>query len=94
MVHRSGKLWRYVRGSMTLTGYLPPICDVDPATGQTLYLVDGGYMNNFPADVMKQEFQATLRLRVRMKSDFISLGGPRHWCQRGCRQQLCRRPLR
>jgi len=58
MVHRSGLLWRYVRGSMTLTGYLPPICDVDPQ-GNTLYLVDGGYMNNFPADVMKQQLQAT-----------------------------------
>ena len=48
-VHSFGSLWRYVRGSMTLTGYLPPICD--PVDGH--YLVDGGYINNLPADVAK-----------------------------------------
>ena len=26
-VHGFGSLWRYVRASMTLTGYLPPMCD-------------------------------------------------------------------
>jgi len=49
-VHSFGSLWRYVRGSMTLTGYMPPICD--PFDGH--YLVDGGYINNLPADVAKQ----------------------------------------
>ena len=34
---------------MSLTGYLPPICD--PVDGH--YLVDGGYINNLPADVAK-----------------------------------------
>ena len=34
---------------MTLTGYLPAICD--PVDGH--YLVDGGYINNLPADVAK-----------------------------------------
>lgn len=48
-VHSFGSLWRYVRGSMTLTGYLPAICD--PVDGH--YLVDGGYINNLPADVAK-----------------------------------------
>lgn len=48
-VHTCGSLWRYVRGSMTLTGYLPPICD--PRDGH--YLVDGGYINNLPVDVAK-----------------------------------------
>ena len=46
-VHRSGVTWRYVRASMSLTGFLPPLCD----RGQML--VDGGYINNLPADVMR-----------------------------------------
>lgn len=37
-VHSDGLLWRYVRASMTLTGYLPPIGD--PHDGHLL--VDGG----------------------------------------------------
>ncbi|KAB0400630.1 hypothetical protein E2I00_013672, partial [Balaenoptera physalus] len=37
-------LWRYVRASMTLSGYLPPLCD--PKDGHLL--MDGGYINNLP----------------------------------------------
>ncbi|VDO04432.1 unnamed protein product [Rodentolepis nana] len=47
-VHTSGSLWRYVRSSMSLSGYMPPLCD--PVDGS--YLLDGGYVNNVPADVM------------------------------------------
>lgn len=39
-----GSLWRYVRASMTLSGYLPPLCD--PKDGNLL--MDGGYINNLP----------------------------------------------
>lgn len=46
-VHRTGYIWRFVRASMSLSGYLPPICD-----GGSL-LMDGGYMNNVPADAMR-----------------------------------------
>lgn len=48
-VHRSGPLWAYVRASMSLAGYLPPLCD--PNDGH--HLLDGGYVNNLPADVMR-----------------------------------------
>uniref|UniRef100_A0AC35TVI7 Swiss cheese n=1 Tax=Rhabditophanes sp. KR3021 TaxID=114890 RepID=A0AC35TVI7_9BILA len=48
-VHRSGSLFSYVRASMSLAGYLPPLCD--PLDGHLL--LDGGYVNNLPADVMK-----------------------------------------
>ncbi|ELU16432.1 hypothetical protein CAPTEDRAFT_138805 [Capitella teleta] len=48
-VHNHGSLWRYVRASMSLSGYLPPLCD--PIDGHLL--LDGGYVNNLPADVMK-----------------------------------------
>lgn len=40
----AGSLWRYVRASMTLSGYLPPLCD--PKDGNLL--MDGGYINNLP----------------------------------------------
>ncbi|XP_055938535.1 neuropathy target esterase sws-like isoform X2 [Argiope bruennichi] len=49
-VHTHGDLWRYVRASMTVTGLLPPICD--PIDGNLL--VDGCYVNNVPADVMRE----------------------------------------
>lgn len=39
-----GSLWRYVRASMSLSGYLPPLCD--PKDGHLL--MDGGYINNLP----------------------------------------------
>ncbi|XP_073832762.1 patatin like phospholipase domain containing sws isoform X1 [Musca autumnalis] len=48
-VHTNGSLWRYVRSSMSLSGYMPPLCD--PKDGHLL--LDGGYVNNLPADVMR-----------------------------------------
>ncbi|KAK0417626.1 hypothetical protein QR680_013118 [Steinernema hermaphroditum] len=47
---RTGSLWAYTRASMSLAGYLPPLCD--PSDGHLL--LDGGYVNNLPADVMRQ----------------------------------------
>ncbi|XP_063908802.1 neuropathy target esterase sws isoform X3 [Zophobas morio] len=48
-LHSHGSLWRYVRASMSLSGYMPPLCD--PVDGHLL--LDGGYTNNLPADVMR-----------------------------------------
>ncbi|XP_030053025.1 patatin-like phospholipase domain-containing protein 6 isoform X2 [Microcaecilia unicolor] len=48
-VHKDGSLWRYTRASMTLSGYLPPLCD--PKDGNLL--MDGGYTNNLPADIAR-----------------------------------------
>ena len=45
-VHTSGSLWRYVRASMSLSGYMPPLCD--PVDGHLL--LDGGYVNNLPGE--------------------------------------------
>jgi lysophospholipid hydrolase len=47
-VHQQGYIWRYVRASMSLSGYLPPICD------NGSMLMDGGYLNNVPADVIRK----------------------------------------
>ncbi len=43
-----GLLWKLVRASMTIVGLLPPVC-----TDEGELLVDGGYMNNIPVDVMR-----------------------------------------
>lgn len=42
-----GQLWRYVRGSMSVVGIFPPICD--PRDGHML--VDGCYINNVPGNI-------------------------------------------
>ncbi|CAI9715518.1 patatin-like phospholipase domain-containing protein 7 [Octopus vulgaris] len=55
-VHTTGSLWRYVRASMSLSGYLPPLCD--PIDGHLL--LDGGYVNNLPADVMRAKGAQTI----------------------------------
>ncbi|XP_037919482.1 neuropathy target esterase sws isoform X1 [Hermetia illucens] len=47
--HTNGSLWRFVRASMSLSGYMPPLCDPSDAH----LLLDGGYCNNLPADVMR-----------------------------------------
>lgn len=59
-IHRHGSLWRYVRSSMSLSGYLPPLCD--PVDGHLL--LDGGYVNNLPADVMHNVMGAQTILAV------------------------------
>lgn len=46
LLSSSGSLWRYVRASMSLSGYLPPMCD--PKDGHLL--MDGGYINNLPGE--------------------------------------------
>lgn len=59
-IHRHGSLWRYVRSSMSLSGYLPPLCD--PMDGHLL--LDGGYVNNLPADVMHDVMGAETILAI------------------------------
>ena len=59
-IHRFGSLWRYVRSSMSLSGYLPPLCD--PVDGHLL--LDGGYVNNLPGDVMREVMGAETILAV------------------------------
>mmetsp|Transcript_9502 Transcript_9502/g.24119 ORF Transcript_9502/g.24119 Transcript_9502/m.24119 type:complete len:274 (+) Transcript_9502:138-959(+) len=54
VVHTKGSLWKCVRASMTLAGFLPPIWEGDRL------LVDGGYLNVLPADVMARLGAATI----------------------------------
>lgn len=47
-VHRRGLLRHALRASISLPGILPPVVD------QGEVLVDGGVLNNFPADIMRE----------------------------------------
>ena len=47
LVHRSGRVWKWLRASSAIPGVLPPVFQ----DGQVL--VDGGVMNNLPVDVMR-----------------------------------------
>ena len=48
-LHSHGSVWRYVRASMSLSGYMPPLCD--PEDGHLL--LDGGYVNNLPGNTSR-----------------------------------------
>ena len=48
MVHRSDKLWKGARASMSIPGVFSPVLHEDDI------LVDGGVMNNFPVDIMDE----------------------------------------
>lgn len=70
-VHRNGVVWRYVRASMGICGYLPPICD------NKRLLVDGGYTNNVPADVMMNmqvEKIITVDVGTTLENDYFDYG--------------------
>ena len=49
-IHRTGPAWKYVRASMSLSGFLPPVCDARDGT----LLVDGGYLANVPIELMQR----------------------------------------
>lgn len=46
-VHQDGDLWQWVRASISLPGFFPPV-----VINGELY-VDGGVLNNLPVDVMR-----------------------------------------
>ncbi|MBS0417456.1 MAG: patatin-like phospholipase family protein [Proteobacteria bacterium] len=48
-VHRSGRLWSWLRASISIPGILPPVF-----TGGQAY-VDGATLNNLPVDVMRDD---------------------------------------
>lgn len=53
-VHETGRLWKAVRASMTVIDYLPPM---QMSCSWPDLLIDGGYTNNLPVDVMHGLFQ-------------------------------------
>ncbi|KAJ1916491.1 phosphatidylcholine and lysophosphatidylcholine phospholipase [Mycoemilia scoparia] len=48
-VHTAGYLWKFVRASMSLSSFVPPICD-----SRGHLLMDGGYVDNLPVGVMQK----------------------------------------
>ena len=50
VVHRRGPIWKYVRGSMSLPVAFPPQVDGDNL------LIDGCFMNNYPANIMHNTY--------------------------------------
>ena len=64
VIHTKGLLWKYVRASMGLTGYLPPVAE------NGSLLVDGGYLNAVPADIMKHNMLARTVIAVDVGSEF------------------------
>ncbi len=63
-----GSLWRYVRASMSLSGYMPPLCD--PNDGHLL--LDGGYVNNLPGENASRDSALSLRFIVFLSFNFSS----------------------
>eukprot|EP00928_Gymnodinium_smaydae_P039906 TRINITY_DN27160_c0_g5_i1.p1 TRINITY_DN27160_c0_g5~~TRINITY_DN27160_c0_g5_i1.p1 ORF type:complete len:1313 (-),score=181.21 TRINITY_DN27160_c0_g5_i1:67-4005(-) len=57
-IHTSGPLWRVVRASMSLVGFVPPLPFQErrPEDGKIVnsLLVDGGYVNQYPIEVLKE----------------------------------------
>ncbi|MFN8495029.1 MAG: cyclic nucleotide-binding and patatin-like phospholipase domain-containing protein [Caldilineaceae bacterium] len=53
VVHERGLLWRAIRASLAIPGVFSPLIDE-----QGHILVDGGIMNNFPADVMRERVES------------------------------------
>ncbi|MFE1601085.1 patatin-like phospholipase family protein [Methylobacterium sp. ID0610] len=82
MVHREGPLALALRASIAIPGLLPPVLD---AAG---VLVDGGVMNNLPADLMAALGRGAV-LAVDVASDLALETMPR----RGLRGRLLRRAL-
>ena len=55
---------------MSLTNYIPPLCDKHPQTGANHYLVDGGYVNCVPISVMRQVYGAKTIIAVDVSSNW------------------------
>ena len=62
----TGSTWRYVRASMSLSGYLPPLCD--PVDGHLL--LDGGYVNNLPGE--QGSVPSTLTFRPGLRGERLA----------------------
>eukprot|EP00434_Breviolum_minutum_P041034 symbB.v1.2.036495.t2/scaffold5169.1/size30165/1 len=62
-VHRDGPLWRVVRASMSLVGIAPPLPHQERKEDgkvSTTLLVDGGYSNQYPIEVLKEHGAGTV----------------------------------
>jgi lysophospholipid hydrolase len=63
VVHERGPTWKYTRATTSLPGVLPPVMD-----GNDM-LVDGGILNNLPADVMRRRDDCGIVIAIDASSD-------------------------
>jgi lysophospholipid hydrolase len=63
--HVSGAAWKRVRASMTTLGLLPPVRDDE----SNELLVDGGYLNAIPADVMRETMGVDVVIAIDVEDD-------------------------
>lgn len=82
-VHRRGLVWKALRASIALPGILPPVVDEGDL------LVDGGVMNNYPVEVLRDLHRGYIigsdvtRVRRGLNSDdFIDPPGFFSWVMR------------
>lgn len=66
-VHTKGLCWKYVRASMSLHGYLPPISE------NGSLLLDGGYTCTVPNEVMSKEMQTRAVIAVDVSREEVGL---------------------
>lgn len=66
VIHTKGLCWKYLRASMSLHGYLPPIAE----NGQLL--VDGGYTNLIPGDIMIKQMNAKAVICVDVSKESVN----------------------
>jgi NTE family protein len=82
MIHRAGRVAEALRASIAIPGLLPPVCTPEGV------LVDGGMMNNLPADVMARLKRGRV-LAVDVGSDLAFQAMPtRSWRGRTLRRWL------
>lgn len=73
--HREGQLWRIIRASMSLVGFVPPLPHMEKCADEGKFkvcsslLVDGGYTNQYPTDELRQ-FGANVVVCVQACPDF------------------------
>jgi NTE family protein/lysophospholipid hydrolase len=68
-VHDAGPLWLAMRATTSVPGVAPPVC-----MGGEL-LVDGGVLNNLPADVMRRRVGTVIASDVSLPVDLTSTAG-------------------
>ncbi|SPQ98543.1 unnamed protein product (mitochondrion) [Plasmodiophora brassicae] len=68
-VHTTGLLWAAVRSSMTVVEYLPPMW----MNGSVL--IDGGYVDNLPVDIMRDRFGPDILIGVDVENKAAAFRG-------------------
>lgn len=69
VVHRQGLLWKAIRASISIPGFLPPIREEEEL------LIDGSYLNNLPTDLMRDIYHSGVLVAVNVEQPTEMRGG-------------------